>query len=51
MKRTAACLALCLGFVLGASAAPPGFITDFAQAKRQAGATGKYIFIYFNLKG
>ena len=51
MRRTAIALAL-LTLASGlATAAQPGFITDFGQAKAEARDTGKLIFVYFNLQG
>jgi hypothetical protein len=50
MKRAALAAALVVGLCAGATAAP-AFMTDFAKAKQEAKATGKLIFVYFNLPG
>ena len=52
MQRAALCLMAALGVAAIASADTPGFIqTDLAKAKSEALATGKLVFIYFNLPG
>ena len=51
MRRALLPLALAVGLAAAASAAPPGFINDTKQARAEAQATGKLIFVYFNLPG
>ena len=51
MKHAPLALLAVLGLTACAAAAPPGFLTDFEQAKTEARESGKHVFTYFNLRG
>jgi hypothetical protein len=50
--RTQAAFAVALALMATCAAAtPPGFTTDLRAAQAEAQATGKLVFVYFNLPG
>lgn len=51
MRRAAVCVLLLTCSVALAGATPQGFTKDFDQATRDALASGKSVFVYFNLNG